>query len=114
MYTLGGSSDSATIDRVLEGTFFQSVSSQWVNPTPEQWLQRKDYYKGMWFSYEYYDKGPDRVEEVCHECVVLGGQSVMVSPDVIHRVEVFIDKFVTSLEAVPLFSKGILQWLHTV
>lgn len=105
IYTLGGSPINAALDSILEGTFFH-LTTHWVNPTPKEWLQRKDYYKGVWFSYEYYDKGPDRVEEICHEMIVLGEQGLIASPDVIHRVWFFIDKFMTSLEAVPLFSKG--------
>ncbi len=95
----------------MENTFFQSTTTDNSNNNPvgviepKDWLQRKDYYKAVWFSYEYYDKGPDR-QESCDQTVILGEQSLILSPDVVHCVWFFFDHFLTSLEAVPMISKG--------
>ena len=103
--------------KVLINTFFQtspvsldssdSSEKKAIQPTPEEWLQHKDHYKAVWFSYEYYDKTLSR-EEGCEERIIVGEQCLLLSPDVLHRVWFFVDKFLTSLEAVPLFSKGII------
>ena len=78
-----------------------------ATPTPKDWLQQRPEYVAVWFSYEYYDISPDREVEICDEVVKIGDQFIVMSPDVLHRVWFYIDGFLKSLEATPLFSKGM-------
>ena len=51
--------------------------------------------------------------EECTETLVMGVVNAVFSPDVIHRLELFVLSFKTSLEAIPLSSKGIVVMVFT-
>lgn len=63
-------------------------------------------FKAVWFSYDYHDVGNKSSVEECAETLVVGVVNVTFSPDVVHRLELFLLTFKTSLEAIPLISKG--------
>ena len=109
VYSLGSFGVDCDTSQIVQNTFFQPQDNDHgpATLTPKDWLQQKDHYKAVWFSYEYYDKGVDR-QESCDEVVVIGEQSLIMSPDVIHCVWFFIEHFLTSLEAIPMASKGMV------
>ena len=74
---------------------------------PLYWLQYKPEYKGVWFSYEYYDvDGQERDIETCHQLIKVGKQKLLLLPYLVHRVDVFYRHFMSSIEANPLLSPG--------
>ena len=44
--------------------------------------------------------------EICNEDVRLGEQRILLSADVVHRLQFYIERFLRSLEAMPLISQG--------
>lgn len=68
-------------------------------------------YKAVWFSYNFHDVGPKSSVEECTEMLAVGVVNVVFSPDVVHRLELFLLSFKTSLEAIPLISQG--RYVHT-
>ena len=67
-------------------------------------------FRAVWFTYDYYDIGSERSVEVCTASLDVGKVSVVLSPDLLHRVELFYTSFQTSLEATPSFTKGEEHW----
>lgn len=63
-------------------------------------------FKAFWLTYCCRDVGPERSIEECTGLLKMGELCAAFSPDVIHRLELFIFSFKTSLEATPSFSKG--------
>lgn len=80
--------------------------------SPQYWLQYKSEYSAVWFSYEYYDITKEREVEICNEDVRLGEQRILLSADVVHRLQFYIERFLRSLEAMPLISQG-KKWYST-
>ncbi len=117
MYSLG--EPVSDVSEILQNTFFKEPEPEGndhitntvaavpeANVTPQEWLQPRDCYQAIWFSYEYYDKGPTREREECKENVIIGEQCFIVSPDVVHRIRFFVEHFLNSLDAAPLISQG--------
>ena len=117
MYSLGRESIS-DVSEILQNTFFKELVAEGsscitntevvpeASVTPQEWLQPRECYQAVWFSYEYYDKGPTREREECKENVIIGEQCFIVTPDVVHRIRFFVEHFLNSLDAVPLISQG--------
>ena len=63
-------------------------------------------YEAVWFTYQYFDVGPSRQVEECTETLRVGHMTATFSPDVIHRLQHFIQAFRKSSAAVPRFSEG--------
>ena len=63
-------------------------------------------YQGVWFTYDYHDLGPQRSVEECMEQLRVGVVSAAVSPDVLHRLELFHLAFQDSLKVTPSISSG--------
>ena len=78
-------------------------------PNPLRLLEsRAEVFTAAWLTYEYYDIGPIRKMEECTEILQLGRAEVIVSLDVVHRLQHFYRAYSRSLEANPLFSEGNL------
>ena len=114
MYSLGREFIS-DVSEILQNTFFKELVAEGstnteavpkANVTPQEWLQPRECYQAVWFSYEYYDKGLTIEREECRENVVIGEQCFIVTPDVVHRIRFFVEHFLNSLDAVPLISQG--------
>lgn len=63
-------------------------------------------FKAVWFTYDYHDVSPTASVEECTETLQVGVVNAAVSPDVVHRLELYLLSFKNSLEATPLVSTG--------
>ena len=66
-------------------------------------------YGAVWFTYQYFDVGPSRQVEECTETLRVGHMTATFSPDVIHRLQHFVQAFKKSSAAVPRFSEGTTE-----
>ena len=106
MYTVGDVHDSVDLNSLLNGSFFDGSSVD-VAPTSDYWLQYKTEYSAVWFSYDYHDIDEEHKIETCFEKLVFGQHRLILTTDVLHRLEFYIKKnFLASLEATPLLSQG--------
>ncbi len=63
-------------------------------------------FQAVWFTYDDRDVCPTRPVEECAETLQVGVVRAALSPDVVHRLELYLLSLNTSLEATPLASKG--------
>lgn len=112
MYTLGTALDeSETKKHLLAGSLFAEVSKD-LEYT--EYLQQREAYDAVWFSYRDLDVMEGREIEECNEKLVIGKTLLFLSPDVIHRLMHFIQSFLDTLEAHPLLSNGACLWVCTI
>lgn len=112
---MGTCCDNIVSDTLLVNSFYYKgtdVDCPSDTPSPQYWLQYKSEYSAVWFTYEYYDITKEREVEICNEEVRLGEQRVLLSADVVHRLEFYIERFLRSLEVMPLISQG-KKWYST-
>ena len=64
-------------------------------------------FKALWFSYNFHAVSSDCAVEECAQVLAVGVVNAAFSPDVIHRLELFLLSFKSSLDAIPLISKGL-------
>lgn len=64
-------------------------------------------YKAVWFTYDYHNVGPVCSVEECAESLRVGPIRGVLSPDVIHRLELFVQAFWDSLKVTPSVSTGV-------
>lgn len=70
-------------------------------------------FQAVWFTYDYVNVGPQRSVEECTEVLRVGVVCAVFSPDVVHRLELFLGAFKKSLTVTPSFSTGkmsLLSW----
>ena len=77
-------------------------------PRPELLLAPRPEFTAVWFTYEYYDVGPNHTVEVCEERLIVGEFDLLLSPDTVHRVTHFTAAYRESVKACPLFSEGMV------
>ena len=108
------------IEQMLKRSLFAppTTSTEDAPPTPDSGTielpplsdpdlaQLGDHYTALWFTYQYFDTGPSRSMEECTETLRVGHVTATLSPDVLHRLQHFIQAFGKSLEANPRFSEG--------
>ena len=63
-------------------------------------------FKAVWFTYFDCDVSSTREVEECTEKLQVGEIRAVLSPDVVHRLELYCLSFFSSLEATPLVSTG--------
>lgn len=69
--------------------------------------QLGQHYKALWFTYQYFDVGPSRTVEECTETLHVGHMTATFSPDVLHRLQHFIQALRKSSASAPRFSEGM-------
>ena len=113
VFTLGDI-NSCNTDLVLTGSLFDPETitvppDKQSPPLPELLLAPRPEFTALWFTYEYYDVGPQHTIEICDERLMVGEVNVLVSPDTLHRVSHFTSAYSESVKACPLFSEGKLK-----
>lgn len=114
VFSLGMSSTPPDPEGILRGTLFgrKVVSGSEEEGAETLMLDEKrkwgvEDYKGVWFTYEYYDIAPgQRVVEECEERLEVGRVEGVICPDSLHCLQHFRQAYNQSLEANPLFSEG--------
>jgi len=71
-------------------------------------------FKAVWFTYFDRDVSSTRAVEECTEVLRVGEVRIALSPDVLHRLELYSLSFFSSLEATPFASTGKSQdeWVN--
>ncbi len=113
VFSLGVNDTLSDPEDILQGTLF----AKRVVPSAEEgggampsvegsrWGEKD--YKGVWFTYEYYDVAlGQRVVEECEERVEVGRLEAVLCPDTLHCLQHFWQAYNQSLEANPPFSEG--------
>ncbi len=109
VFTLGRSNPPSDPEGILRGTLFGrgGEGEEGVIPSGEGRMMGGEDYKGVWFTYEYYDVAPgQRSVEECEERVEVGRVEGVVCADLVHCLQHFQRAYRQSLEANPLFSEG--------
>lgn len=64
------------------------------------------HYGAVWFTYQYFDVSAARSIEECTETLRVGRVTASFSPDVVHRLQHFLQALKKSMSANPRFSEG--------
>ena len=109
VYALGTPPDEPkTSQELLAGSLFDSATTGACDPKHTEYLRQREAYNAVWFSYEDLDVGEGREVEECTERVVFGETSLFLSLDTLHRLQHFVQSFISTLEAHPLLSRGVV------
>ena len=101
-------SDKEEQGGILKYSLFSSASNASPSELDEtQLAEVRDTFRAVWFTYDYCITVRSETSiEQCLESVRLGKVRAVLSPDVVHRLEMFHLSLSASLEVVPVFSKG--------
>ncbi len=96
---------------LLRGSLFDPAHSNSVTidlpPLTKDELARVgEAFKSLWISYLYFDVVASRSIEECLERVAVGRSKMVVSPDIVHRLQHFWSAYSLSMETTPSSSKG--------